>query len=98
MVEKDSSMSDVEYFTSLAKGTTLQVSSRNKFVNDIPSTLLQVATDKTKTSRPSDGTLPFLQQALVSVPNLWFFMQDSISSLQQQIGVLGTRLEFLSQC
>ena len=68
--EKDSSMSDVEYFTSLAKGTTLQVSSRNKFVNDIPSTLLQVATDKTKTSRPSDGTLPFLQQALVSVPNL----------------------------
>lgn len=70
MVEKDSSMSDVEYFTSLAKGTSLQLSSRDKFVNDIPSTLLQVATDKTKTSRPSDGTLPFLQQALVSVPDL----------------------------
>jgi CRP-like cAMP-binding protein len=72
MVEKSASMSGDEYFTSLTQSTTLQLSSRNKFVNSIPSTLLQVATDKTKSdsSRPSDGTLPFLQQALESVADL----------------------------
>ena len=59
---------DKDFFTSLAASTTLQLGSRNKFVNDIPSTLLQVATKKGRKStdsRPSDGTLPFLQTALV---------------------------------
>ena len=63
-------VADGEYFTSLAASTTLQLGSRNKFVNDIPSTLLQVATDKANTSRASDGTLPFLQASLKSVRDL----------------------------
>jgi hypothetical protein len=73
MTDQKSSMSDKEFFTSLATSTTLQLGSRNKFVNDIPSTLLQVATNKTSSaanddgSRPSDGTLPFLQATLQKV-------------------------------